>query len=154
MDSLLEQTRWPNEIVICDGGSEDSTVEILKEYLGRLPGLRIVAEPGSNISQGRNRAVSEAKGTVIACTDAGVRLDPNWLEQLIAPFEEGAPTQEGCVWAVGGFFVPEVSGPFQVAMGATVLPQWSRRVDAFSFSAQQPVHSLLKGLVAKGRRVS
>jgi len=122
MDSLLYQTRQPDEIVICDGGSVDDTVAQLEDYVGRAPGLRIVASPGANISRGRNRAVTEAEGTVIACTDAGVRLDPHWLEQLIAPFEESENSTERSVEAVGGFFVAEVSGPFQVAMGATVLP--------------------------------
>ena len=122
MDSLLSQTRQPDEIVICDGGSADDTVALLGEYIGRLPGLRIVADSGANISQGRNRAITEAKGPVIACTDAGVRLDPNWLEQLVTPFEEGVRAGDRRVEAVGGFFVPEVSGLFQLAMAATVLP--------------------------------
>lgn len=123
MDSLLSQTRRPDEIVICDGGSEDDTVAILNGYLSRLPGLRIVSQSGANISQGRNRAVAEATGSVIACTDAGVWLDRNWLEQLIAPFEEEVLNQERGVKAAAGFFVPEVSGSFQMAMGATVLPK-------------------------------
>jgi len=123
MDSLLNQTRQPDEIVICDGGSTDDTVALLNEYSGRLPGLRIVVESGANISQGRNRAISEAKGAVIACTDAGVRLDCRWLEELVAAFEESAETEVCRIEAAAGFFVPEVSGPFQLAMGATVLPQ-------------------------------
>ncbi|MYH62361.1 MAG: glycosyltransferase, partial [Caldilineaceae bacterium SB0675_bin_29] len=122
MDSLLNQTRQPDEIVICDGGSTDDTVALLEEYTGRLPGLRVVADAGANISQGRNRAVAEAKGTIIACTDAGVRLDSNWLDELVAPFEEAASPRGRHVGAVAGFFVAEVSGPFQLAMGATVLP--------------------------------
>ena len=122
MDSLLSQTRQPDEIVVCDGGSADDTVTHLNEYVGRLPGLRIVTESGANISQGRNRAIAEANGQVIACTDAGVRLDANWLEQLITPFEEGVGAEDGRIEAVGGFFVPEISGLFQLAMAATVLP--------------------------------
>lgn len=122
MDSLLKQTRQPDEIVICDGGSQDSTVAILHEYTGRLPRLVILSEAGANISQGRNRAIAEAEGPVIATTDAGVRLDPHWLERLVAPLEAGEnPRQKGAD-VVAGFFVAEVSGPFQLAMGATVLP--------------------------------
>ena len=123
MDSLLNQTRQPDEIVICDGGSTDDTVAFLDEYAGRLPGLRVVAEAGANISQGRNRAVAEAKGPIIACTDAGVRLDSSWLEELVAPFENDASSQGRRIGAVAGFFVAEASGPFQLGMGATVLPR-------------------------------
>lgn len=123
MDSLLNQTRQPDEIVICDGGSRDDTAAILNEFAGEVPGLRILVDKGANISRGRNRAISAAAGPIIACTDAGVRLDPCWLEQLMAPFEAGTASEEHSVEAVAGFFVPDVSGPFQAAMGATVLPR-------------------------------
>ena len=54
----------------------------------RFP-VRVIERPGSNISQGRNAAIEAAIGEVIASTDAGVRLDPKWLEKLVEPF---APT--------------------------------------------------------------
>ena len=123
MESLLNQTRRPDEIVICDGGSQDGTVSVLREYNGRLPGLRIIEASGVNISQGRNTAIAAAAGPIIASTDAGVRLDCNWLERLVAPLEGGeGGSQEGAS-AVAGFFLPDVSGAFQLAMGATVLPR-------------------------------
>ena len=125
MDSLLAQTRQPDEVVICDGGSSDQTVSILGEYSGRIEGLRVLSAPGANISQGRNMAIAESTGRIVATTDAGVRLDLNWLERLIAPFECDAGPKDFSVYAVAGFFVPDVSGPFQVAMGATVLPHVS-----------------------------
>ena len=37
LDSLLAQTRRPDEVVIVDGGSRDSTVAVIQEYAGRLP---------------------------------------------------------------------------------------------------------------------
>ncbi|MEZ4706122.1 MAG: glycosyltransferase [Caldilineaceae bacterium] len=120
LDSLAAQTRLPDEVVICDGGSRDNTVAIIREYAenGRLPNLRVLVEPGANISRGRNAAIVAARGPIIAATDAGVRLSPTWLEALIAPFIEDAEPPI----AVAGFFRPDVRGPFQVAMGATVLP--------------------------------
>ena len=122
MDSLLIQTRQPDETIICDGGSRDDTVAVLHEYRDRLPGLQILCEAGANISQGRNRAIAQAAGPIIATTDAGVRLDTHWLERLVAPLEAGERYKESRVSAVAGFFRPDVSGPFQLAMGATVLP--------------------------------
>lgn len=130
MDSLLNQTRQPDEVVICDGGSSDETVANLREYSGSIAGLRILIEEGANISQGRNRAIAEASGPIVAATDAGVRLDPRWLERLVAPFEQGSGPEGSRVQAVAGFFLPDVSGPFQLAMGATVLPHISEIVPA------------------------
>jgi glycosyltransferase involved in cell wall biosynthesis len=115
LDSLLDQTRPPDEVVICDGGSADNTLAILEEYRQWLP-LRIVAAPGSNISQGRNRAIAAATGDVIAGTDAGVVLAPTWLEEITAPFADEA------VQVVGGWFEADPYTDFEVVMGSTVLP--------------------------------
>ena len=84
LDSLVAQTRRPDEVVIVDGGSRDNTVALLDAYAGRLP-LQVLVRPGANISRGRNAAIGAATGDVIASTDAGVWLDPGWLEAIVAP---------------------------------------------------------------------
>jgi glycosyltransferase involved in cell wall biosynthesis len=124
LDSIAAQTHLPDEVIVCDGGSSDNTIDLLRSE-GRFP-LRVIERPGSNISQGRNAAIAAASGDVIASTDAGVRLEPQWLEKLIAPFtplpaSPCSDKQEEVV--VAGFFLPDVHTPFEVAMGATVLPK-------------------------------
>ena len=115
LNSLAAQTRLPDEVVVCDGGSTDATLALL-EAETRLP-LEVTQRQGCNISQGRNVAIEAAGGDVIAVTDAGVRLDPQWLEKIVAPFED-VDTQ-----IVAGFFVPDPQTVFEMAMGATVLPE-------------------------------
>ena len=116
LDSIAAQTRPPDEVVVCDGGSTDATLEILRGE-ARFP-LRVVERPGANISQGRNAAIEAASGDIIASTDAGVRLDPDWLRILVAPFEREPHTH-----VVSGFFAPAPQTTFEVAMSATVLPE-------------------------------
>ena len=118
LDSLAAQTRLPDEVIIVDGGSTDGTVEVLEERAagGVLP-LKVLMRPGTNISQGRNAAITEATGEIIASTDAGVRLSPNWLEELTRPFESLNPP-----YVVSGFFAPDPQAVFETALGATVLP--------------------------------
>jgi glycosyltransferase involved in cell wall biosynthesis len=113
-------------VVIVDGGSRDSTVAVIREYDARL-NLRVLVVPGANISRGRNTAIEAATGDVIASTDAGVWLEPEWLAKLIAPLQ--APGGEGAAGltprrarSAAGFFVPDAQTPFERAMGATVLP--------------------------------
>jgi glycosyltransferase involved in cell wall biosynthesis len=118
IDALLEsvavQTCPPHEIVVADGGSTDGTLESLRGWSSRLP-LRVVEAPGANIARGRNQAIESARGDVIAVTDAGVRLEPDWLEQLQAALADDADV-------VSGFFRADPRSVFERALGATTLP--------------------------------
>ena len=121
LESLAAQTRPPDEIVICDGGSSDGTVALIEAWAAhRMMPVTVIVEMGANISRGRNVAIAAARGPIIAATDAGVRLDSRWLEHLVAPWE-GVGRDDAPV-AVAGFFLPDVEGIFQSAMAATVLP--------------------------------
>ncbi len=115
LDSMVSQSRPPDEVVFCDGGSTDDTVKVLREYQQELP-ILVIVSPGSNISQGRNQAISAATGPIIASVDAGVVLSPIWLEELVRPIEEDAAR------VVSGWFEPDPKTRFEVVMGATVLP--------------------------------
>lgn len=115
LDSMLRQSRSPDEVVFCDGGSTDDTLSVIREYQQKLP-IMIVVAPGSNISQGRNLAISTASSPIIASVDAGVILSPTWLEELVRPIEEDGAQ------VVSGWFEADPKTRFEVVMGATVLP--------------------------------
>jgi glycosyltransferase involved in cell wall biosynthesis len=113
--SLLAQTRTPDEIVLSDGGSTDRTVRRIHHWIESGAPIRLVEASGANIAVGRNRAIAAAVGDVIACTDAGTQLDPQWLRHLIAPFSSGADV-------VMGFFVAAPQTIFERALAAATLP--------------------------------
>jgi glycosyltransferase involved in cell wall biosynthesis len=112
LDSMLAQTRPADEIVINDCGSRDETPAIVERYIAASHCIRLVYG-GHNISSGRNNAVGHARGSIVACTDAGLTLDPRWLERIVAPIERGAAD------IVGGFFRPAPRSLFELALGAT-----------------------------------
>jgi glycosyltransferase involved in cell wall biosynthesis len=118
LDSLAAQTRPPDEVIVVDGGSSDGTTRVLEEYAARgsLP-LQVLVRPGTNIAAGRNAAIEAAIHEIIACTDAGVRLGPNWLADLLRPFEG-----DSTVSVVSGFFLPDPQTLFEAALGATTMP--------------------------------
>jgi glycosyltransferase involved in cell wall biosynthesis len=119
LDSIAAQTRLPDQVVIADGGSSDGTPECIRAWSRQNPSIEtlVLAVPGANISVGRNRAIERTSGDVIAVTDAGVRLDPEWLATLVGPFESDDPPD-----AAGGFFLADPRTLFETALAATTLP--------------------------------
>lgn len=116
LESLTQQTRVPDEVIIVDGGSRDNTLAIIREYEARLP-LQLLSVPGANIARGRNAAVRATTSDIIAVTDAGVWCEPAWLDRLTAPFH----SPSACL--VAGFYRPDPQTVAEIAMGATVLPE-------------------------------
>lgn len=112
LDSMLAQTRPADEIVINDCGSSDGTPAIVERFIAAGHAVRLVAG-GSNIPSGRNNAIRHARAAIVACTDAGLTLDPAWLERIVAPIERGEAD------VVGGFFQPAPRSLFELALAAT-----------------------------------
>ncbi len=85
LNSIFSQSSLPHEVIIVDGGSNDRTFEILKQYSKKHKLLRVYQKNG-NRSVGRNEAIKRAVGDVIAITDAGCVLDKKWLVNITKPF--------------------------------------------------------------------
>lgn len=85
---LTNQTLQPSEIIITDAGSTDGTLEILEDWKSssKIP-INIIVSPKCNVAKGRNLAIKSAKYDIIASTDFGCRFNKNWLDSIIAPFE-------------------------------------------------------------------
>jgi glycosyltransferase involved in cell wall biosynthesis len=115
VDSFLEtvaaQTRVPDEVVVVDGGSTDGTLETLR----RADGITLIEEPGATIARGRNVAIAAATHDVIAVSDADCVLEPDWLERLLVPIEDGADV------AMGGYR-PIAESFLERCMAAVNLP--------------------------------
>jgi cellulose synthase/poly-beta-1,6-N-acetylglucosamine synthase-like glycosyltransferase len=114
--SVAAQTRPPDEVRLVDGGSTDDTVARARAWAARGLPLTVDERPGTNISQGRNAAIALTRAPVVAVSDAGVVLAPDWLAHLVAPFADPA------VDVVAGFFRAAPRTAFEYALGATILP--------------------------------
>jgi len=87
LDSLLNQTIEPQEIIIVDGGSTDKTIEIIRYYQRKDGRIKLLTEKCSR-SHGRNLSVEVAKNEIIAMTDAGCIARPDWIHEITDPFNE------------------------------------------------------------------
>ena len=86
LDTIGVQTLQPDEIVLVDSGSTDSTVEIAERAE-----LTIVHIPPGEFTFGRalNWGCERAKGEVLVFVSAHVyALSDRWLEDLVAPFAD------------------------------------------------------------------
>jgi glycosyltransferase involved in cell wall biosynthesis len=108
LDSLLNQTKRANEIVVVDGESTDKTIEIIRHYQKKYGGIKLLVEK-CNRAQGRNLGIEIARGDIIATTDAGCVIHKDWLQKLTAPFATGR------VDVSAGFYKMAGNLPFQKA---------------------------------------
>lgn len=109
LDSLLNQSKKPAEIVVVDGGSRDKTVEIIKHWQKKDRKIKLVREPGS-IAHGRNISIELARNEIVALTDSGCVARKDWLEKITEPFREKG------VGLVAGFYHMPARNDLQEAM--------------------------------------
>jgi len=114
LDSIVNQTQKPFELVIVDAGSKDKTVAIIKNYSKKLP-LKLFIHKG-NRSVGRNFAIKNATSNIIAVTDVGCILEKHWLERITAPFKKGYDV-------AAGFYKPTTNNVFEKSLATyTCVP--------------------------------
>ena len=117
LDSLLAQTRPPDEIVITDGGSVDATAQIIEDYVRKGAPVRLIRAGAALPGRGRNLGAAQASFEWLAFTDAGIRLAKNWLEALIAK----ADTSEG-IDVVYGSWEPLTNTFFKQCAAIAYVP--------------------------------
>ena len=127
LESVMNQERSPNEIIIADGCSTDRTVELIRSFNCRAIPIRIVSNAKIFAGAGRNAAIREAKYDVIAATDFGVVLDSRWLAEIVSPLEE-----DPSVDVVAGLARPKVTNEFEGYVASILHTSNSRNLDDFS----------------------
>ncbi|MEZ0324792.1 MAG: glycosyltransferase family 2 protein, partial [Fimbriimonas sp.] len=79
LGSVLAQTHKPDEIIVLDDGSTDTTADIVRAYNE----VRLIQQPNQGIGPSRRRLVEEAKGDWIAFLDHDDFWLPEKLEEQI-----------------------------------------------------------------------
>lgn len=74
----LNTVRWADEIILVDQSSQDKTVEIAKEFTGKV----FVVEPKGYCEPDRITALEKASFKWILCIDADERISPELIREI------------------------------------------------------------------------
>ena len=90
--SLFQQTRLPDEIVICDDHSNDGTVELSSQIAkGAHVPIRVITNPFNlGVTKNFEKAISLCSGDIIALCDQDDVWLPNKLCMIEAAFHESS----------------------------------------------------------------
>jgi glycosyltransferase involved in cell wall biosynthesis len=122
LDTLLSQTRPPDQIVITDGGSVDATPQIIEEYIQQGAPVRLIRAGAALPGRGRNLGAAAAQFEWLAFTDAGIRVNGDWLETLVA-----RAAQDDSIDIVYGSWEPVTDTFFKECAAIAYVPPPSLR---------------------------
>ncbi len=93
IDSVLDQTRPPDEVWVIDGPSTDGTRRVAESYGRRV---RYTVQDGTGPADARNTGVRLSGGELVSFLDADDCWLPNKLERQLAAFDDD-PSLEICL---------------------------------------------------------
>jgi len=119
IQSVLDQTLQPMEILLLDDGSTDGSAKIAESF---KPQISLFQQENEGISAARNALLKKAQGEFLAFLDADDLWTPDHLKKLFEPFRSNK--QLGIVSGyVEQFLSPDVEDPIaQIPDGNEVLP--------------------------------
>lgn len=98
LESVLNQTLPPDEIIVVDDGSTDRTAEKIRKY---EPKVRYLFEINAGPSEARNVGIRTARGEWIAFLDA----DDEWLPEKNACQIRHLKRNAGLVWTFSNYWI-------------------------------------------------
>lgn len=134
---VLDQIRYPYEIICVVDGKLDKTFEKAKKVEAKFPSKVFVVGYLNNMGKGHavRYGMAKSRGDIIAFVDAGMELNPNGLSMLLEHFE----------WYNADIIVGSKRHP-----ASKVIYPWQRKVLSFGY---QMVVRILFGLKVRDTQV-
>ncbi|MFC1985397.1 glycosyltransferase [Chloroflexota bacterium] len=114
LEVIFSQTYQPYEVIIIDGGSTDDTLEKTKNFP-----VTVIHQDYGWAGAARQLGLEAAQGEFIAFTDADCIPPCNWVEGLLAEFEEGIVGVGGGIKNIGeGLWIQSINLAFDTFLGS------------------------------------
>jgi glycosyltransferase involved in cell wall biosynthesis len=87
IESALNQTYSNVELIICDDGSTDNSIDIIEQYQRKDSRLQLIRKANGGQASGFNAAFSASRGELIALLDSDDCFLPHKIEKIVADFQ-------------------------------------------------------------------
>lgn len=108
--SMFSQSDQDFEVILVDGGSSDSSLDVIKKYKNRFSWW--VSEPDTGQSNALNKGFSKARGRYLTWLNADDILLPDTLRNIkryVGQYAEQHPLKR-CDWIVGNLIYIDTKG--------------------------------------------
>ncbi len=112
LDSLLMQTEKDWELVLVDDGSEDSTADILKNYIDKFPQMHFHRhQKNRGVVAAKNTGIAMARGRYITFLDSddAYKADHLLLRKKILQKDPSIDLLHGGFEIIGDEYVPDIN---------------------------------------------
>lgn len=116
LDTVLQQTHPPDEVIVVNNASTDKTAEIVASYQHQLP-LKLYFQPLKGITPAVVMGFAHARGDIILKTDADCLLPKKWVESHLRHF-----LSDPSLVACGGFFLENHTRHLSLPFMALLYP--------------------------------
>lgn len=114
--AIKKQSCTPDETIFVDAESTDNTCDVINKFSRENPELYIkLLKNNGTRSANRNWGVANAKYPLIAFTDGGCIPKKDWLEKLLATYEESKSP------VIAGYYQGEAKTPLEEVVVAYTL---------------------------------
>jgi len=96
LESLVKQTRMPNEVIVVDNSSTDNAKKVILSFRKKLP-IRYIVEKQIGIPYARNKGIKSSHGTLLLMLDDDCEADKFWVERM-----EKAQKKYKKAWVIQG----------------------------------------------------
>lgn len=150
LDSVENQTYSNLEIILINDGSTDNSLKICNRYALKDNRIVLIDKENEGVSIARNIGIQNARGDYLAFLDADDWIAPNYIEQLMSPFENENVDISICGYRICQEYIPP-SPELSVAYERKDAREYLFESQKFgNFATIVPWGKIIKKKVTKG----